>query len=124
MYIADVDQNDLDEYADIRTFANPSVRAAVLLGSDICLGGDHSAHDAFARECIDSETSWAELVRNCPVPVRLLQGAEDPQTPAETVRELMVEFPNIDVEIIENAGQLLFFQEWPRVLDELEVMLP
>lgn len=110
--------------ADIRTFADPSIRAAILLGSDICLGGAHSAHDAFARECIDSETNWAELVRNCPVPVRLLQGAEDPQTPAATVRELMVEFPNLDVEIVENAGQLLFFQEWPRVLDELEALLP
>lgn len=110
--------------ADMRTFSDPAIRAAILLGSDICLGAHHSAHEAFARECIDSETNWAELVRRCPVPVRLLQGAEDPQTPAETVRELMIEFPELDIEIVEDAGQLLFFQEWPRVFDELEAILP
>lgn len=110
--------------ADLRTFSDPAIRAAILTGSDICLGSQHSAHEAFARECIDSETSWADLVRRCPVRVRLLQGAEDPQTPAETVRELMLEFTELDIEIVENAGQLLFFQEWPRVFDELEAFLP
>lgn len=110
--------------ADLRTFSDPDIRAAILLGSDICLGADHSAHEAFARECIDSESNWADLVRSCRVPVRLLQGAEDPQTPAETVRELIVEFPHLDVEIVEDAGQLLFFQDWRRVLNEVEIMLP
>ena len=110
--------------ADMRTFSDPAIRDAILMGSDICLGPQHSAHDAFARECIDSETDWSDLVHACPVPVRLLQGGEDPQTPAETVRERMPAFPTLDVEIVENAGQLVFFQEWPRVLDELERMLP
>lgn len=109
--------------ADLRTFSDPDIRAAILMGSDICLGPDHSAHEVFARECIDSESDWGDLVRGCPVPVRLLQGAEDPQCPAQTVRELMPVFPHLDIEIVEDAGQLLFFQEWPRVLDELEVML-
>lgn len=109
--------------ADMRTFSDPAIRDAILMGSDICLGPQHSAHDAFARECIDSETDWSDLVHACPVPVRLLQGGEDPQTPAETVRERMPAFPTLDVEIVENAGQLVFFQEWPRVLDELEQML-
>ncbi|GHD05206.1 LuxR C-terminal-related transcriptional regulator [Tianweitania populi] len=110
--------------ADLRTFSDPEIRAAILLGSDICLSSEHSAHDVFARECIDSESDWADLVRACSVPVRLLQGAEDPQTPAQTVRELMPVFPHLDIEIVEDAGQLLFFQHWPRVLDELETMLP
>lgn len=110
--------------ADLRTFSIPSVRAAILLGSEVCLGAQHSAHEAFARTCIDSETNWADLVRACPVKVRLLQGSEDPQTPAETVRELAKEFPDLDITIVEDAGQLLFFQEWSRALDELEPMLP
>lgn len=110
--------------ADIRTFADPEVREAILMGSEICLSDWHTAHLAFARECIDSETNWAATVRSCRAPVRLLQGAEDPQTPAVTVRELALEFPHLDIEIIEDAGQLLFFQEWPRVLKELERFLP
>ncbi|MEO3999045.1 LuxR C-terminal-related transcriptional regulator [Mesorhizobium sp. CAU 1732] len=108
--------------SDLRTFSIPEIRDAILVGSDVCLSKAHSAHQAFAREVIDGERNWSMLVRECPVPVRLLQGAEDPQTPAETVRELIVEFPHLDIEIVENAGQLLFFQEWPRVLAEVDAM--
>ena len=113
-----------DSPADMRTFSVPDVREAILLGSEVCLGAVHSAHEAFARECIDSETDWSYLIRECRVPVRLLQGAEDQQTPAATVRELMVTFPALDVEILDDAGTLVFFQHWPRVLTELEAMLP
>jgi pimeloyl-ACP methyl ester carboxylesterase/DNA-binding CsgD family transcriptional regulator len=109
---------------DIETFADPEVREAMLMGAEICLSDWHIAHEAFARECIDSEVNWAATVRACKTPVRLLQGAEDPQSPTETVRELMAEFPHLDVDIIEGIGQLLFFKEWRRVLVELERFLP
>lgn len=113
-----------DSPADLRTFADPKVREAILMGSEICLSDWHTAHAAFARECIDSETNWAETVRACKVPVRLLQGGQDPQSPTETIRELAAEFPHLEIEIIEDAGQLLFFQEWQRALNELERFLP
>jgi pimeloyl-ACP methyl ester carboxylesterase/DNA-binding CsgD family transcriptional regulator len=110
--------------ADMRTFSDPQVREAILMGSEICLSDWHTAHLAFARECIDSETNWAAIVKACKVPVRLLQGGQDPQSPSETIRELAIEFPHLDIEIMEDAGQLLFFQEWPRVLKELQRFLP
>lgn len=110
--------------ADMRTFADPETREAILTGAEVCLSARHSAFEAFSRECIDSETNWTELVHACKVPVRLLQGAEDPQTPKETVLELIQEFSHLDVEIVEDGGQLTFFQYWPRVLAELERMLP
>jgi pimeloyl-ACP methyl ester carboxylesterase/DNA-binding NarL/FixJ family response regulator len=110
--------------ADIRTFADPGVREAMLLGSEVCLSDWHIAWEAFSRECIDSETDWSQTVHNCPVPVRMLQGGEDPQSPRGTIEELMPTYPNLDITIIDNAGQLLFFQEWRRVLDELETFLP
>ncbi len=110
--------------ADIRTFADPEVREAMLLGSEISLSDWHIAYDAFSRECIDSETDWSDIVHKCPVPVRMLQGGQDPQSPKATIEELIPQFPNLDITIIDDAGQLLFFQEWPRVLDELEKFLP
>lgn len=112
-----------DSPADVRTFALPEVREAMLLGSEISLSDWHIAHEAFARECIDSESNWADTVHNCPVPVRMLQGAQDPQSPKATMLELMSAYPNLNISIIENAGQLLFFQEWRMALDELEVFL-
>jgi pimeloyl-ACP methyl ester carboxylesterase/DNA-binding CsgD family transcriptional regulator len=110
--------------ADIRTFADPEVREAMILGSEVCLSDWHIAYEAFSRECIDSETDWSEIVRKCPAPVRMLQGGQDPQSPKATIEELAPDYPNLDITIIDDAGQLLFFQEWPRVLDELERYLP
>jgi pimeloyl-ACP methyl ester carboxylesterase/DNA-binding CsgD family transcriptional regulator len=109
--------------ADIDTFARPEVREAVLDGSDICLTRNWSAHEAFTRECISSEKDWSAIVRACRVPVLLLQGDQDPQTPALTIRELMGDFPHLKVQFLPDTGQLLFFAEWPLVLDEVEVMV-
>lgn len=110
--------------ADMECFARPDVRAAMLLGSDLTLHPRLTAHEAFTRECISSERDWSDLVRNTKVPVILLQGDQDPQTPVATVHELMQDFPNLDISFVPNTGQLLFFAEWPRALDTLETFLP
>ena len=113
-----------DSPADLAAFSDPEIREAILLGSEVSLSAEHSAHDAVARECIDSEINWSGRLRDCTVPIRLLQGADDPQATPETVREWADAFPEIEIEIVEDAGQLLFFQLWPRVLGEVERFLP
>lgn len=113
-----------DSPSDLRTYADPEVREAMLLGSEVSLSDWHIAHEAFARECIDSETDWSHVVRKCSVPVRMLQGDEDPQSPRKTIEELIPEYPNLNISIIEDCGQLLFFKEWRMALDELEPFLP
>lgn len=110
--------------ADIETFARAEVREAMLEGSDVCLGTKLSAHETFTRECISSERDWSDLVRAVTVPVVLLQGDQDPQTPVQTIRELMADFPHLKVSFLPHTGQLLFFAEWPLVLDRLEGLLP
>jgi hypothetical protein len=42
----------------------------------------------------------------------------------QTVRELMAVFPSLQVEFLPDTGQLLFFREWRRVLDEIAAFLP
>ncbi len=108
--------------ADMETFARPDVREAVLTGSDVCLAKTKSAHEAFARECIGSERDWSGIVRSVTVPVVLLQGDQDPQTPVLTVQELLVDFSHLQVEFLPDTGQLLFFKEWALVLDRLLAM--
>jgi pimeloyl-ACP methyl ester carboxylesterase len=103
--------------ADMETFARPEVRAAILEGSETCLAEKWSAHEAFTRECIGSERDWSAALRALRVPTLLLQGDQDPQTPVLTVRELMPEYPQIEVRVLPHTGQLLFFAEWPQVLD-------
>ncbi len=110
--------------ADMATFARADVRAAVLEGSEVCMSADHLAAEAFTRECISSEKDWSALVRDARVPVRLLQGDQDPQTPVQSIRELMVDYPHLDISFLPDTGQLLFFAEWPHVLDEVAARLP
>lgn len=109
--------------ADLATFADPEVREAMLVGSEVTLGEKLSAHQGFTRECISSEKDWSPLVREVKVPVVLLQGDQDPQTPVLTIRELMPDFPHLEITFLPNCGQLLFFARWQDVLARLEVFL-
>lgn len=109
---------------DMRTFSDPEVREAILLGSEVCLSSWHIAHEAFARECLDSEKNWADVVHACKVPVTLLCGLEDPQSPRQTLLELMEVFPHLKIEFAGDAGQLVFFQELDRSFQLLEEYLP
>lgn len=108
--------------ADIEAFARPEIREAVLEGSEVCMTRKWAAHEAFTRECIGSEKDWSAVVRACLVPVLLLQGDQDPQSPVLTIRELAADYPHLEVRFLAFTGQLLFFAEWPQVLDEVEVM--
>lgn len=110
--------------ADMETFARPEVREALLVGSEVSMGAKISAHEAFTRECIGSEKDWSHLVRATQVKVLLLQGDQDPQTPVQTIRELMVDFPQLEVRFLPKTGQLLFFSEWQQALDQIERLLP
>jgi pimeloyl-ACP methyl ester carboxylesterase/DNA-binding CsgD family transcriptional regulator len=109
--------------ADMAAFSRPDVRAAVLEGSDICMAKKWSAHAAFTAECIGSEKDWSAVVRAVKVPVLLLQGDQDPQSPVQTLRELAEDFPQVEVRFLPGNGQLLLFSEWPTVLDEVEARL-
>ena len=110
--------------ADMEAFAIPEIREAVLAGSEVTLGAKILAHEAFTRECIGSEKDWSDLVRAVTVPVQLLQGDQDPQTPVLTITELMQDYPHLDVSFVPNTGQLLFFAQWPVVLEALQKFLP
>ncbi|EEW25432.1 LuxR C-terminal-related transcriptional regulator [Rhodobacter ferrooxidans] len=110
--------------ADMETFARADVREAVLAGSEVTLGPKLSVHEAFTRECISSEKDWSGIVRACVVPVVLLQGDQDPQTPMQTIRELMGDFPHLQISFVPHTGQLLFFAAWQQALAALEPFLP
>jgi pimeloyl-ACP methyl ester carboxylesterase/DNA-binding CsgD family transcriptional regulator len=108
--------------ADLEAFSRAEIRAALLEGSEICMTRKWSAHEAFTRECIGSEQDWSGLVRACKVPVLLLQGDQDPQSPVQTIRELAADYPHLALRFVGFTGQLLLFAEWPQVLDEVETM--
>lgn len=108
---------------DLATLAVPEVREAILMGSDITISDQISAHEAFTAECIGSELDWSPVVRACPAPVTLLVADQDPQTPLQSTRELAADYPQLDLRLIPGTGQFLFFSSWPQVLPLVEEFL-
>ncbi|MCB1386475.1 MAG: alpha/beta fold hydrolase [Nitratireductor sp.] len=109
--------------ADVLTFEDPEVMEAMVLGSEVCLSSWHSAHEAFSHEVIAEQYDWSDLVHNCGFPVIIWQGHQDPQVPMATVRELQQLYPQISWHEDEKAGQLIFFKNWPRILECVEPLL-
>ena len=102
---------------------NDEVFEALAVGSDLCLSDNHSAHDAFAREIIAHETTdWTEqdLGLKGKVPFVMMNGLQNPQVTPETLAEFKRDYPWIEFDVFEDAGQLLFFSKWPQVPDRLE----
>ncbi|MEM8541004.1 MAG: LuxR C-terminal-related transcriptional regulator [Pseudomonadota bacterium] len=106
--------------ADMQAFSNPAVRQAVLVGTNVCLSDEHIAHKAFSLEVIDHEDDWIDSLRDCPVPIELFQGDQDPQSPLDTVNEIIAGMDHIKMQVVENTGQILFFTAWPHILPRVK----
>jgi len=117
-------QLNAESSADMAAMMQLEVREAMLAGSEVAIGAKISAHQAFADECLGAEMDWSDRLRDCPLPIVLLQGDQDPASPAATMREVMTGYPALEVRFVSGAGQLLFFSEWALALDVLERFLP
>ena len=106
--------------ADMQAFSNPVVRQAILVGTNVCLNDEHIAHKAFSLEVIDHEDDWIDSLRDCTVPIELFQGDQDPQSPLDTVNEIIAGMDHIKMQVVENAGQILFFTAWPHILPKVK----
>ncbi len=109
--------------ADVATFEIPEVYEAMVCGSEVCLSETHSAHNAFAREVIQQETTdWSHHVRGMEgsVPVHFFNGLQDPQVPQPTLEEHQQAYPWIDFNVFPDAGQLIFFLKWRNILRCIE----
>ena len=109
--------------ADVSTFEIPEVFEAMVCGSEVCLSDTHSAHKPFSMEVIAQETTeWAPVLEKLEgqIPVYYLNGLQDPQVPAETLREFQEKYPWINFHTYKDAGQLVFFLKWPEVIPLIE----
>ena len=111
-----------DSAGDVATFADPMVYEALVMGSEIALSDDHSAHDAFSRQVIMQEAEdWGWVVRAMEGGPKMVffNGQDDPQIPPATLAEFQVDYPFIDFRVDPTAGQLIFFRNWAEILPEI-----
>lgn len=109
--------------ADLAIFADPEVSEAMIVGSEIVLTDAFSAHEAQVRSLVGGKSGdWSADVERLKgrMPVILVNGLQDQQVHPDTLAEFRQDFDWIEYRIIEQAGQLVFFQEWRMVLDLIE----
>ena len=108
--------------ADVAALRDPAVSEAMAAGSEFAFSSGLDACKAFSRTMAMKAADWSVEVRtvlNVRVPVHFLNGDDDPQVAARTLREWQQSWGPIHFERIPGAGQLLLLREWRRVLDAL-----
>jgi len=107
--------------ADIDQFDDPEIWEAIATGIQICLSDTHSAHKSFTRQIIEEISDWYEDFLNMEgkFPVHFLNGTHDPQATLELVEPFLKNHPWVTSEIVEGAGQILFFSHWEKALKKV-----
>ncbi len=102
-----------DSPADLAVISNAELAPTLLEASKLAVDEDTHAAFAYARELLETESDWSERVeaaRN--TPTWFISGLQDPLGDIATIAAYRERFPWISIEVVENAGQLLFFQKY------------
>ncbi|MCB1420762.1 MAG: hypothetical protein KDJ74_17850, partial [Notoacmeibacter sp.] len=107
--------------ADRAAIAGNHVRTTLQHGFEATFRQGTKAYETDARL---TALDWsAGSLDGLKVPVRLLHGALDRVTLIRDVHELAALHPGMEVETVANAGQLLWYTHWDRVLGSVSAFL-
>jgi pimeloyl-ACP methyl ester carboxylesterase/DNA-binding CsgD family transcriptional regulator len=73
--------------------------------------------EGFCRECAVSMLDLTAEARACALKFHIFHGADDVIVPLMQSRAFADEVPGTRLEVIHDAGQLLFYSHWPKVMD-------
>jgi pimeloyl-ACP methyl ester carboxylesterase/DNA-binding CsgD family transcriptional regulator len=109
--------------ADSHAVADPDLADLIARSSVEAM---HKTVDGFCRDCAISQMDFTEEARSCPHKFRLLHGDDDKIVGLNQSIAFRDEVPGTTLEIVEDAGTLLFFSHWQRVFSAVKhgVFLP
>lgn len=110
--------------ADLKTYSSdPEVFEAILVGANVVLSKDYTAHEVFAREAIiEAKSDWIEAMESLrgKVPIHVQMGQSSPMVHPQTLLEFKQRYDWVNFHQKNNAGELLFFKYWRETLDFIE----
>jgi len=112
--------------ADCEITRKPRVFDAIDCGSDIVLADGVDAASAYSQDVrLFHNPDWAEDFRKMSREIRVIDliGAEDQAIQPETFAEFVEDFPDVQIEVVENAGSFVLFQHVFLVLQWLENLM-
>ncbi len=109
-----------DSIGDKNCLNDSEICEALIKGSEISMRPDFTAHVAWAAHAVANFTGdWSSRLSDCPAPIILFHGHEDPYSPIETVKEFAHAIKCISLRDHHGCGQLLY-PVWSEIADEIE----
>lgn len=115
--------NSLYESApvDMDVLQNDAVRALVLNGYQFTVHQGHAGFAVDSHHVVRDWTKW--FAESAPIPVHLIHGAHDPVVSPASVQEFAARHaPRVQLDMLQDAGQLLFYKDPDLVLSVVRRM--
>lgn len=106
--------------ADMALFHDAELRAVMKANGELVASKTTNAAQAYVMEIRATEAPWDHLVHATKtIPTWFVIGAEDPATDVATIAAYRDAYPWIEIEVMQNAGQMLIFQRYDTLLPRL-----
>lgn len=106
--------------ADLALLQDPELLPVLVANGALVVSKTTNMSRAYVMETLACEIDWTNLVVAAGnTPTWFVNGGEDPAMDIATISEYREAFPWIDIEVIPNAGQMLIYQHFDKVIPRL-----
>jgi hypothetical protein len=103
--------------ADMALDQDKALTEVLVSNHELFMHRENDGAQVFVMEMIACESPWADLLRATrETKTWFVNGVEDPAMDAALVGQYREAYPWIEIEVIENAGQMLLFQHFDMLL--------
>lgn len=106
--------------ADMRLLDDPDFAPVLVESAKLTVGEKTNAAQAYAMELLLTESDWsARMFAAQRTPTWFVNGTEDPMFDMATISAYREVYPWVEIETVERAGQLLFFQHYQALIPRI-----
>ncbi len=109
-----------DSAADLRLLEDEDMNPVLVANLSLMAGPATNAAQAFASEYIAFQSDWSASVQAvADLSVSLFLAKEDPTFDLSAIPQLKLHYPWMTIEVVENAGLALMFQDYERLIAKM-----
>ncbi|OJI94493.1 hypothetical protein LY10_01468 [Planktotalea frisia] len=103
--------------ADMELDKDQALVDVLVSNCELLMGKERDGAQAYVMEMLACESPWADLLRATQkTKTWFVNGVEDPVVDVATVAEYREAYPWIEIEVVQNAGQMLLYQHFEMLL--------
>jgi pimeloyl-ACP methyl ester carboxylesterase/DNA-binding CsgD family transcriptional regulator len=106
--------------SDMSLLESDHLRAVLMANGELVAGKTTDVSQAYVMELLVSEAPWNHIMTSAKgTPTRFINGADDPTYDAAAIAAYRDAYPWINIDVVQNAGQLLIYKQYEQVLPML-----